>query len=63
MTPELRACHCGHLPRITERMVNNVHMVQIRCKCGNHGAALLSTKRGQEEKMRQAAVDGWNLGH
>lgn len=58
----VRPCGCGKPPRFAcGRGPGPIYMLQLRCGCGNKGATLMYTKPADEQRMRQAAVDGWNL--
>jgi hypothetical protein len=57
----LRPCRCGKLPAITQRMLIMMHVVQVKCPCGQHGVAASYIKPADEARTVQAAVDGWNL--
>lgn len=54
-------CKCGATPALTETARYGINVMRLECECGNHGATLMYTKTADREKMRQAAVDGWNL--
>lgn len=56
-----RPCKCGATPTIEESVSFPIHIIQVQCKCGLKGAALMYTKPQDRERMRQAAADGWNL--
>jgi|GEM_PF-4861008 len=58
----IRPCRCGQIPQITETTVKQIHMIRVKCACGEQGAALLYTKPEDRARMVQAAWDGWNLG-
>ena len=57
----IRPCPCGSTPAVKESERSGIYIMRMECKCGKRGATLMFTKREQAEKMRQAAIDGWNL--
>lgn len=58
----IRPCKCGSTPEFDRSISGSVYIIQLRCKCGRHGATLMFTKPDDRLKMEQAAVDGWNMG-
>jgi hypothetical protein len=60
---KLNPCDCGDTPAITERTLDARKVVQVKCSCGARGASVLYTKPADEERTKQAAVDGWNFEH
>lgn len=54
-------CLCGLTPTVTERSLEHMQIVQVKCACGRHGVACAYTKPEDRERTRQAAVDGWDL--
>jgi hypothetical protein len=57
----LRPCRCGKLPTITQRKLVMMHVVQVKCPCGEHGSPVTYIKPEDEARTVQAAADGWNL--
>lgn len=62
MTTTIRPCKCGQTPVLTEREQCGIHIMQLRCQCGQHGATLMYTKPEDRARVMQAALDGWNIG-
>lgn len=61
--PTIRPCKCGSTPAYRESQKGDVHILRLWCACGKPcGAQLMFTKREHEAAMRQAGIDGWNLG-
>lgn len=46
---------------LTESQHGHIHIMQLVCRCGNHGATLMYTKPEDRARMQQAAWDGWAL--
>ena len=61
-TPTPDTCKCGELPTVYEGKLDDSNLVQVRCKCGNHGAQLLYQKEADRERTIVAACDGWYFG-
>lgn len=57
----IRPCLCGIAPAVTERPLEHMQVVQVKCSCGRHGVACAYIKPGDEVRTKQAAIDGWNL--
>ena len=57
----LRPCQCGATPKISEWADGATKVLQLACKCGQHGCAIMYTKSEDRMRCAQAAVDGWNM--
>lgn len=57
----IRPCPCGLTPTLTERPLEHMQVVQVKCSCGRHGVPCAYIKPVDRERTRQAAIDGWNL--
>lgn len=57
----IKRCKCGAIPKIYRGENGPVFLLQLQCRCGDKGALLMFTKPEDEARMRQAAIDGWNL--
>jgi hypothetical protein len=57
----IKTCQCGSTPAFTEREKYGIRIMRLECACGRHGATLLYKKLEDRDRMRQAAIDGWNL--
>lgn len=60
--PTIRPCKCGSTPAYAESQRHGINILRLECACGRHGASLMYKKAEDEAKMRQAGIDGWNLG-
>lgn len=58
----LRPCACGRTPTIAESERYRIHILSIKCTCGKPAVTLMYSKPADRDRMKQAAVDGWNLG-
>jgi hypothetical protein len=56
-----RQCSCGLMPIVERRKTPFATSVQVKCRCGRHGAAILYTKPKDEAWAVSCAVDGWDL--
>jgi hypothetical protein len=56
-------CKCGQTPKFLTCHDGPEPLLQLRCKCGRHGASLRYRTPEQKALAMQAAIDGWNLGH
>jgi hypothetical protein len=61
MTPEIRPCKCGSTPKFLTCHDGPGTLMQLTCTCGRTGVALTYAKPGDQAKVVQAAIDGWNL--
>jgi hypothetical protein len=57
----IRRCDCGATPKFQKGQRAGIRTLQLTCACGNRGATLMYTRREDEQRMRQAGIDGWNL--
>lgn len=57
----IRRCRCGATPAFQQGQRAGIRTLQLVCACGARGATLLYTRPEDKARMRQAAVDGWNL--
>lgn len=56
-----KPCRCGAAPAFARDRWGDIRMLQLRCPCGHRGATLMYTRHAEAPRVRQAAVDGWNL--
>jgi hypothetical protein len=49
------------MPIVERRKTPFATSVQVKCRCGRHGAAILYTKPKDEAWAVSCAVDGWDL--